>query len=331
MNSKKHFVLIMMLSALLIGFNNVLLGQELRDPNSEINSLQEKIKQLEIVIESQRKLINELKTKLDGLIKENEKLKTMNEEGIVINDTSKKTSFDPNNVVCRGEKRSRLWFDTMYEKFNDKIVFLDGKYFYLDMSKISKTIIDEFGAVRSTEITKEASYEFGTVRSTPSKCEILQILGHDEILVIRPSSQRFYYSRRTLKGQGIPGSEKMEEIPEIVFCVKGMDTSKLAVGDPFKSSKLVYIDICKHEGVSIRCFQIAAPLTREQFAEAINSDMDLGEYELVLKDYETLRTLSEDQYSFIENKDDGSVIIKKGDRNVKKLRKGEYRFEIVPK
>lgn len=269
MSTKKYFVVL----AVAVFLAATLWGQESKDPNENVKLLQEKIERLEKTIEFQQKKYKELKAdyddikkQLDEQIQENERLKALVKNTDIVTE-SVKSKFDPNNgIIYLGKQRDKLWFERMYKQFCDKIVLSNGKYYNIRF-------------LRSEPITNEWRFDVGTIAFPPAECKISQILKPNEILVIRPSSQkRFYISRRSLMGGAIIEEERISEIPEIIFCVNGIDTSKLAVGGNFnlaESFKLIYTGICKCEGIDRHCFTVAESLTREQFADAIKSGIRL--------------------------------------------------------
>lgn len=62
MNSKKCFILTTAFVTFLIGLHTPIWGQETKDPNDEIKVLQEKIRQLENVVETLQKTISHLES-----------------------------------------------------------------------------------------------------------------------------------------------------------------------------------------------------------------------------------------------------------------------------
>jgi hypothetical protein len=310
MNSKKCFVLIVTLTIFLICLNNTLWGQEQKDPNEKIKVLQEKIKQLESIVEAQQKTINELKMKLNEQIKENEKSKTSHKEDGVINDISRKTSFDPNNIVYHGKKRSRLWFDKMYEAFSQNYVCVEGKYYY------KNTFENSIGEILED---KKAYAKNQIVKCGGNTLDIQQVYSVGEAAV-----------------QVTIGKDRMATFlsPIHIIGFEGplVDGKRISVDYLVSLGAYQYTSLFGDK-VTISSFKAGyfQPMTHERFAEAINSGIDIGEYEVIIKDYTTLRTLNENEYSFSENKVDGSVTIKKGDRIIKRLGKGKYHFEIIQK
>jgi hypothetical protein len=332
MNSKKCFVLAVTLLTFLIGLNTTLWGQEQKDPNDKIKVLQERITQLESVVESQQKTISRLELKLDERIKENEKPKAPHKEDGVINDISKKTSFDPNNIVYHGKKRSRLWFDKMYERFNGKIIFVEGKYF--DKNTFENSVVETLHDAKTypkNQIVKlwEHSGDRTIITGGGTELNIRQVLGDGEALV---EVKGWISVVRTVTEAPIRETEYKTPIHLTGLEGPLVDGQSISVGCLISLGTYEYITTRGNKS-TIPSFKACnfLPLTREQFAEAINSGIDIGEYEVVIKEYGTLGALSENQYNFLENKDDGSVIIKRGDRIIKRLSKGKYRFEIIQK
>jgi hypothetical protein len=126
MNSKKCFVLIVALTISLICLNTNLWGQETKDPNSEIKVLQEKIKQLESLVDAQQKTINRFEIYNERLKKENERLKNLcSQAGI---DTSPQKDKKPSKVV--DANFSTVSLEELFQFVNGPLTELQKKELY---------------------------------------------------------------------------------------------------------------------------------------------------------------------------------------------------------
>jgi hypothetical protein len=56
-------------------------------------------------------------------------------------------------IIYRGKKRNQKWFDTMYERFYDKIAYIDGKYYDIQEEIINRKNNQSF--VTYPPLTKE--------------------------------------------------------------------------------------------------------------------------------------------------------------------------------
>lgn len=121
MRSKKCFIVGVSLAACLFGLHTTLWGQEpndvnyiekLKDPNEEIRMLQEKIKQLENVVETQQNTISQLNQELDEQTKKNERLKNLcSQAGI---DISPVKDIKPSEV----RSFSKVFLNQLYYFYN---------------------------------------------------------------------------------------------------------------------------------------------------------------------------------------------------------------------
>jgi cell division protein FtsB len=253
MNSKKHFIVIVTLATCLIGLQTTLWGQELKDPNEEIKLLQEKIKQLEKTIESQQKRFNQLtaryndiKKQLDEQIKENERLKDKISPAMPA-----KTNFDPNDgIIYRGKKRNKLWFYRTYRKFCDKLAYVDGKYIDVGRQLAGYHNLD----------SDHMTWPIGSPVQFPYDSKVISVIKEGEVLI----------------SNGIKYSETL------VIHLHNLDGTYV-VGQDFPDAMrlhLIYTGIFEYEAAFGRKMTVPSltpyrPLTKEQFAEAINSGIDL--------------------------------------------------------
>lgn len=240
------------------------------DTNTTADCL-EKIKQLERVIESQEKRLakttdafNNLKKQLDEQIKENEKLKALLPKD-KINSVVPAASFDSNDgIVYHGKKRDRLWFYRMYKEFQNKIAFVDGKYIYIKNKAIDS-------------IPKELVPE-GTLIKNPSG-KVLQVLRPGEAIIWQKGTS---ISFSPIGGGAAPDdlwhriATSVASTPDIFYHVKGYkdklvdDQSFSYNGCLVSAGTFEYTDISGAKR-TIQSFAVYEPLTREQFADAINS------------------------------------------------------------
>lgn len=132
-----------------------IIGAE-NSPTQEIERLKAEIKQLQATIESLQKKISQLK---DALADESDEkmrlLKICRKAGI---DVRIKDDTQSGEVTYRGKKRSKKWFDEMYDRYFDKIACVNDKF-------IGRDVLGKKYA------------RFG------SSAKILQVLKPDELLV----------------------------------------------------------------------------------------------------------------------------------------------------
>lgn len=171
-----------------------------------------------------------------------------------------------------GKPRPKVRFEALYRKYHDKIILVDGKY--QDVGKALAGASEVLGVA-----------EIGPVGTTPHGCKVMQVLGKDEALIVRPRKVKMYYSRRTLTGVGIPGTERTHETPKLLFHVKGVDRKGLVDGAEFKA-KLVSIGTYRYTAVTgaastVASYAVYTPLTKEQFADALAKGFQLVSYRAV--------------------------------------------------
>jgi TolA-binding protein len=233
---------------------------------------QEKIRQLERTIESLQKRLDKIVIAYNELKKENEQLKTLSPKEKTATNIKSTANFDPNNgIVYHGKKRDLRWFYYMYNRFRDKIACAGGKYYDIqERLPNQKTISKD-------------SFVMGTVVTTPPHCKVYRVLGNGEMLIIRPGSEgsessTTVYQPALSYGQRSASSEtytnSIPSITELVFHVKGI-TDNRTEDKPFSMSNLIAAGSYTYENRKIQSFIVYKPLTKEQFAEAINSGFEL--------------------------------------------------------
>ncbi len=365
MNSKKYFIMITTLMTFLVGLNTNLLGQEQKDPNDKNKELkqitkaqQQEIDRLAAALADAKKEIERLQAEVAELKEKNAKLQEQVGESVSsVLFTGEETpltmveaytqKYIGKTFIAIGLIRVFDYYNYRYDGAKGTHVSLSFDELRQDMTHTNKDMSLYVRREISTNLVEKLTEAVSTGykdklvrvkvsilknRYDPDCSGIMAELIDWQFL---SSDKKSWQDWAISKGTAKPNVETLYNLPNGEIIYHGKKRSKLWFDKMYEvfSQNLIcvegkYFDKKLLYGTAAYLFE---PLTKEQFAEAINNGIDIGEYEVVLKDYETLRTLSEDIYNFLENKEDGSVIIKKGDRNVKKLRKGEYRFEIVPK
>jgi hypothetical protein len=157
----------------------------------------------------------------------------------------------PNSYMYKNKVRDDKWFDQMWKTFSDKIACVGGKY--LDIG---------FARLRSypEEVQAEPPKPGTELRRSRDDSTIFQVLGKEEVLV------------RTA-------------LYDVLFYVKGLDTSQLVNGASFPQVDLVYMGPYTYHASNratntIQSFIVYKPLTRDQFAEVLSSDFVLVKYKL---------------------------------------------------
>jgi cell division protein FtsL len=228
-------------------------------PSQEIERLKAEIKQLQTTIESLQKKISQLK---DALADESDEkmrlLQICRKAGINVHI---KDSTQSGEVTYRGKKRSKEWFDEMYKRFCIDIVCINGKYF--DKEHL------EFQRILPNKILPK-----GTVVKVPSGCKVLQALGNGEALVINKGRT---LKRTTIKGEYLGTISRGSDT---LFHLSGyegqlIDEQALSYKGPLISTgTFEYTDTLEARRTiqSFRIFKsFYEPLTKEQFADALNS------------------------------------------------------------
>ncbi len=228
-------------------------------PLQEIERLKAEIKQLQTTIESLQKKILQLKKDLANESKEKVRLlKLCKKAGI---DVRIKDDAQPGEVIYRGKKCSKEWFDKMYKRFCGNIVCINGEYF-------------DKGLLEFQRILPNKLWPKGTVVKFPSGCKVLQVLGHGEALVIEKG---LTLKRTTLTGEYLG---TISQGSDTLFHLSGyerqlIDEQALSYKGPLLSiGTFEYTDAlgARKTIQSFRIFKsFYEPLTKEQFADALNS------------------------------------------------------------
>lgn len=169
---------------------------------------------------------------------------------------------DPNDIVYRDRKRTRLWFDRMYERFHDKIAYVEGEYF--DITNGLRESPDGVFRPKNAVQADKMIWPVGTlVRFPYSNNTVTSVLGKGEILVRNSPT---YHRTIVVHLHGLEGKfTNAQEIPNINnmrFLYSGTYSYTHVSGAPKTVPSLV----------------LYQPLTREQFAEAIKNGIELFYY-----------------------------------------------------
>jgi hypothetical protein len=286
-----------------VSFSSTIWAQEQRGQPVDVKLLQAKIRELEKTIESQQKLIDQLKNQLGEQIEENKRLLALCKEAGIQTAIPAKTSFKPGEIVYRGEKRTQKWFDTMYEKFRDKIVYTNGKYI-----DIGETLLN-YDTIESHHMT----WPIGTPVRLPYTTIVVSVIGKGEILITN-RNETVVAHIHGLEGTFVDGQEFPPN--SALFIYTGTFRYTTAMG----AQK------------TVPSLAVYKPVTKEQFAEAMNSGFELVEYKRVPRDKRG-RTYEEGHEKGYQTDIDseGTITIRRGNQIVKQLKREEYNYEIIKK
>jgi hypothetical protein len=187
----------------------------------------------------------------------------------------------PEGYAYKGQPRTKIWFDQMYAKFSDKIACVDGKYIDVGLARLQGL------KVQGKEPPKPGT----ELRTAPVHSKILQVLGKEKVLVRRDE-----FRARMTSITGGPSSmpsfsrelqEAAASLPEVLFHVKGLDTSQIVNDAAFpEKTDLIYAGTHMYRTPSgatntVQSFAVYKPLTPEQFVDALSSGFVLVEHRLV--------------------------------------------------
>ena len=167
----------------------------------------------------------------------------------------KKTPGFENAIVYQGKKRHPKWFDRMYEKFCDKFTYWNGKYIELGKRLADVHTLDNNHMV----------WPIGNPVIFPYEGRVLSVVGKGEILVT--SRTGIITHIHGLEGIFVDKQIVPREICQRLIYTGTFDYDTVLGGHKVVPSFIHY-----------------KPLTKEQFAEVLNSGVELIEYERVLKD-----------------------------------------------
>ena len=159
------------------------------------------------------------------------------------------------SVTYLGQDRSSAWFNEMYERFHDKIAEIDGRYYDIGESKLTRVRVVAEGSLGSHVLIRG-----GTVR---------KIISPTQMLVYVP--KQGFKSRKWRFGQW---ADVYETDPEQLFLVV-MDTSAHRKGYRFSGGVVITVHSTTPGEAQVKPYQ---PLTREQFADALSSGHVLVRY-----------------------------------------------------
>lgn len=217
------------------------------EPN-EIDALRAKYKQLKLDYDSQKQILakikkeytelradyNDVKHQLDEKIKENEILLKKSSNQKKFNET-KTFKYDPNiGIVYKGKTRDNNWFENMYSRYSNLIVLYNNKYEY----------IDDLPPVNVFNPTTWHDPRFYAWK-------VLSVINNNEILIRHVGGVETIYHICGLNGN---------YVDDAIF-----DENKI----------FIYTGTYKYASAfgannTVSSFCAYKPLTREQFAEAIN-------------------------------------------------------------
>jgi hypothetical protein len=163
----------------------------------------------------------------------------------------------------KGHQVSAAWIDQQYAYFQEKIAYVDGKYYDIGKSRLRagvdyvREIPPKVGEARLSAPEPTSA----DPRRIPTGATVLQVIGKDAAII-------------TNRG--------------LTFHVRGINPEKQIDGTPFQEILLIYVGTYKYINAmgtrsTIQSFVVYQPLTREQFVEALAGGLDLVRYKQVTK------------------------------------------------
>jgi hypothetical protein len=277
--AKSWIWVVMLLAIYAVGLGATVWAQEEKGQTEDVKLLQVKIKKLEKAVESQQNTINRLRKELAKQTEENKRLLALCKKAGIQTAIPAKTSFDPGDIVYRGKERDKKWFDRMYERFYDKIVYIDGKYIDKSLFKLER-------------MSGNKTWPKGSIVKAPSGCKVLQVLGPGEALILRKAYQAIHITgnHSGLKGAWSRISEAASAQPEILFHLTGYE-GQLIDEQPFSfEGPLICIGTFEYTNTlgaqkTIQSFAVCKSfyesLTKQQFAEALSRGFQLVYYKKI--------------------------------------------------
>jgi hypothetical protein len=244
---KKMFVVLVVFMACSI------VQADVNDVNTlTLEQCRARILELERIVRSQQDRIEKLIARL-----KNQTGRSQDVNAPKVSDAKKShiiPPFDPNNgIVYNGKKRDMQWFNYFYKENQNEIAFVDDKYTYIT------------GGLKRRQ------------------GEVLQVLDNGEAIICQKGRKGFKSSMIGSSG-GRDGGDLWERIqtgaastpstPDIFYHIKGYKGS-LVDGQSFSCNAISngtfeYIDTTGAQR-TIKSFIVCEPLTKEQFADALNS------------------------------------------------------------
>lgn len=241
---------------------------------------------------------------MEEQIKENEKPKALYPKDEIKTTTQAKAEFDTNNgIVYLGKNRSKKWFEGMYEKFCDKIIYWQGKYIDVGRQLADYHNIDSGHMV----------WPIGSPVCFPYQSKVTSVLQNGAVLISN-------------------GWEYGDTIIIHVYGLKGTFVSgQIFPADLIK--RLIYAGTFEYTASSggemtVPSLTPYELLTKEQFIDAFDSGIKLVEYENVIKDNHG-KIYSQSEYKISDYQ--GDLTIQRGGVTVKTLKSGEHSHEIIGK
>jgi len=236
-------------------------GQEKESVAEKTDFLNAEIKKLEETIEYQQSIIVRLNKALQEQIETNKRLQALCiEAGLQYN--SSKDDADPNRyIVYRGKTRTKKWFEKMYEKCSDKYVFIDGQY-------INKT------SLVKGEIETNKFWAIGSVVGFPYQSHVEKVLENGEVII---SNDDGYGEKKVFHVHGLEHSYVVgERFPTDGTLFKCIGVFPYRYTTPrWTPGHHEYVE--NLYAISVIVYK-PKPLTKTQFADAIESGLELIEY-----------------------------------------------------
>ncbi len=250
MKGKKSWVLVVVLAIYAIDLSTMVWAEQGKQQPKEVKLLQAKIEKLQKAIESQRKIIGRLEKLLSKQIEENKRLQALCREAGIEAVSEVKANGDFNNIIYRGKKREQKWFDRMYKRFHDKIIYVNGEYVDIGNPEMQKW-------------QNEAVSKGGIVKAHLG-CKVFLVLDSGEAVIKKAATK---------------------SAPEIHFHLTGYEGLLIDNQSFSFDGYLIALGAFEYIGnrrskktvQSFKAFQ-PKPLTREQFAEVIDSGFKLVNY-----------------------------------------------------
>jgi hypothetical protein len=160
---------------------------------------------------------------------------------IISEPVSSENVIESDKIVYQGIERSEKWFNSMYKRFGDKIIYVNENFINVSEQIMKPKMLD----------SNTVDIPVGTISQFKNPCKVISLLGKGDIIA---STDLPSYSRVHLQG--------IENVKEGMLIPRGF--------------KFIYIGQFNHDNQTIPDFSLLRPLTKEQFKKALKSGIDLS-------------------------------------------------------
>jgi len=158
----------------------------------------------------------------------------------IISEPPSSKTIESDKIIYQGIERNEKWFNSMYNRFGNKIIYVNGEYRFVNEQIVRPRILD----------SNAVNLQVGAIVQFRNPCKVKSLLGTGDVIASTNLST------------------------DSLVHLQGIDNAKEGIFIP-RGFKFIYIGQFNSDNRIIPDFRLLKSLNKEEFYKALKSDIDL--------------------------------------------------------